>query len=366
VGSGTEIDYRLETLGIFNLNEGSTSGDVRGVCNMIRSLRSLNTTAGLGQATRVPITFTSESGTLTGTLHKPAGDGPFPTIVVLHGASAGKQDHPLYLHLAQAMNEIGVAVYIYDRRGEDMPGKERVHPGYMALGRDGLAAVRMLKTRDDVDATNIGLWGVSQGGWIAPAAFVQSPDDIAFMILVSSSGIGPAEQMVHAVPQVLRAVGYGEAVAEAGTRLRQKVDAYYRGEVTREAAQALIDQYKDEPWFEHVYIDKILPKAVAQTGWGNETRFDPWPVFSRITVPILLLYGENDPWIPVEKSMAIWRNALAQAGNEDVELHRIPRTGHLMLIDEPAYVDVEDMRTREFSPVYTRLVQDFVRRVVVR
>ncbi len=314
----------------------------------------------------MPIIFTSEGHTLKGTLVKPAGGGPFPTIVVLHSASAGKQDHPLYLHLAQAMNEIGVAVYIYDRWGEDIPPKERVHPGYMALGRDGLAAVRILKKRDDVDTTNIGLWGVSQGGWIAPAAFGQSPDEIAFMILVSSSGVGPAEQMVHAVPQVLCALGYGEAVAEAGAHLRQKVDEYYRGEVTREAAQALIDQYKDEPWFKHVYIDESLPEAVAQTGWDNETRFAPWSVFSRITVPILLLYGENDPWIPVEESMAIWRSALAQAGNDDVELHRVPRTGHLMLIDEPAYVDEKELRPGEFSPVYTRLIQDFVRRVVTR
>ncbi|MCL4264023.1 MAG: alpha/beta hydrolase [Anaerolineae bacterium] len=333
---------------------------------MTRSLSSLNTTAVSRQTTRVPITFTSESHTLAGTLYKPAGDGPFPTIVVLHGANAGKQDNPLYLHLAQALNEIGVAVYIYDRRDEAAPWKERVHPGYMALGRDGLAAVGMLKTRDDVDETHIGLWGVSQGGWIAPAAFVQSPDDIAFMILVSSSGVGPARQMVYAVPQVLRAVGYDEAVAQAGARLRETVDGYYRGEVTREAAQAHIDQYKDEPWFEHVYIDEILPEAVAQTGWDNETQFDPGSVFSQITVPLLLLYGENDPWIPVGASMAIWRDALVQAGNDDVEIHRVPRTGHFMLIDEPAYVDYGDMRDRKFSPVYTRLIQDFVRRVMVR
>jgi uncharacterized protein len=329
-------------------------------------LSSLNRRAVSGQTTRVHIPFPSESHTLAGTLYKPAGDGPFPTIVVLHSASAGKQDNPLYLHLAQAMNEIGVAVYIYDRRDEDIPWKERVHPGYIALGCDGLAAVGMLKTREDVDAAHMGLWGISQGGWIAPAAFVQSPDDIAFMILVSSSGVGPARQMVYAVPRVLRAVGYDETVAEAGARLRETVDAYYRGEVTREAAQTHIDQYKDEPWFKHIYIGEILPEAVAQTGWDNETQFDPWSVFSQITVPLLLLYGENDPWIPVAESMAIWRDALVEAGNDDVEIHRVPRTGHLMLIDEPAYVDDEDMRDRKFSPVYTRLIQDFVRRVVVR
>jgi pimeloyl-ACP methyl ester carboxylesterase len=83
-------------------------------------------------------------------------------------------------------------------------------------------------------------------------------------------------------------------------------------------------------------------------------------------VPILLLYGEHDPWIPVEESIAIWQDALVQAGNHDVEIHRVPRAGHLMVIDEPAYMDDKTMREKAFSPIYTRLIQDFVRRVVNR
>lgn len=328
------------------------------------SLSSPNTTATSTQATSMQITFTSEHHTLAGTLYQPIGNGPFPTIVVQHGASYGKRDHVLYVHLAQTMNAIGVAVYVYDRRGEDVPEDERVHPGYMALGRDGLAAVRMLKTRADVKATHIGLWGFSQGGWVAPAAFVQSPDDIAFMILVSSSGVGPKQQMVYAVPQVLRALGYDESVAEIGARLREMVDAYYQGAIAREIVQEFIDQFKDAPWFEHVYIGATLPEVVAQTSWDNESHFDPWSMFSQITIPVLLLYGESDPWIPVDQSIAIWRDALVKAGNDDVEIHRIPGIGHSMVIDEPAYLDDYGTSTPAFSPIYTRLMQDFVRRFV--
>ncbi|HSJ52563.1 MAG TPA: alpha/beta fold hydrolase [Anaerolineae bacterium] len=311
---------------------------------------------------RERIVFRTEDYELDGTLHKPAGDGPFPTIVVMHGASAGNQDHPQYLYLARTMNEIGVAVFVHDRRGEDNPG-QHIHPGYMALGRDGIAAAWMLRSRGDVDGRHVGLWGISQGGWVAPAAFVQSPQDIAFMILVSSSGVGPAEQMMHAAGRVLRSAGYDEKVVEEATRLREKVHAYYRGEISRQAAQADIDRHKDEPWFEHLYLGKRLPEDVTQTGWYNEMQFEPRPVFSRITVPLLLLYGEDDPWIPVEESIAIWRDALAEAGNANVEIHRVPGTGHSMLIDEPGIVDYGDVSHMTFSPVYARLMQDFVRRV---
>ena len=310
------------------------------------------------------LAFTSEGYTLTGTLYTPAGGGPYPTIVVVHGASAGGQNSPLYLYLAQVMNAIGVAVYIYDRRDVSMRGNEWVHPGYMALGRDALAAVRMLTTRAEVDATRIGFWGISQGGWVAPAAFVQSPAEIAFMILVSSSGVDPAAQMVYAVPHVLRAVGYDDHVAAAGAHLRALVDRYYRGEVPRETVQAQLDQAKEQPWFRHLYIEDTLPDTLDQSGWDNERDFDPWTVFRQITAPLLLLYGEDDPWIPVEESITIWRRALAEAGNDRAEIHRVPYTGHSMLLDEPAYSDDETFQPSRVSPIYTHLLQDFVRRVV--
>jgi uncharacterized protein len=313
---------------------------------------------------RAQIVCATEGYTLAGTLYSPAGDGPFPTIVVVHSASAGRQDSPAYLYLVQVMTAIGVAVYVYDRRDVGMPAQTWVHPGYMALGRDVLAVVRMLTTRAEVDAARIGLWGISQGGWVAPAACVQGPDEIAFMILVSSSGVDPAAQMVYAVPHVLRAVGYDAQVAAAGAHLRALVDRCYQGEVPRETVQAQLDVAKDQPWFRHLYLEATLPAALTGRGWDNERHFDPGLVFRQITVPLLLVYGEDDPWIPVEESITIWRTALTDAGNTRAEIHRIPHTGHMMLVDEPAYSDDETFRTSRVSPIYTHLLQDFVRRVV--
>lgn len=304
------------------------------------------------------LTFTSDGKQLQGTLYTPAGDAPFPTIVVLHGAAAGNQDDPLYMHLARAMNEIGVAVFVYNRR------KMRIHSGYTALAQDAIAAVQMLKKRDDVDDARIGLWGVSQGGWVAPAAYVQRPDDIAFMILVSSSGVGPVQQMVHAVRNVLGSAGYDARVVSKAVQLRELVHRYYRGEVARDMAQAQIDRHKSEPWFAHLYVGETLPHDVTQTGWYNEMQFEPQPIFRQITAPLLLLYGEDDPWIPVEESIAIWRSALHAAGNDNVEIHRVPRTGHTMLVDEPPILHDRDAHNLDYSPIYTRLMQDFVLRVI--
>lgn len=313
-----------------------------------------------------PVTFRIEDGqTLAGTLHLPEGDGPFPAVVVLHGASGGLRDHPLYDHLARTLNRAGAAVFVYDRRDEHLPRAERVHPGYMAHGRDAIAALRAIGSRPDIDANRIGLWGVSQGGWTAPAAYVQAPDEIAFLILVSSSGVGPAGQMEHAVRHVLEAEGYDPDIVETGVRIRAASHAYYRGEIPRETAQSLIDAHKDEPWYTHLYMGARLPDSVEGTGWANEVAFEPRPVFSRVRVPTILFYGENDPWIPVEDSMRIWREAAAEAGNDRVRIHRVARTGHAMIIDEPANVDSSTVGPDDFSKDYAQLMQAFLRSVVL-
>jgi uncharacterized protein len=55
-----------------------------------------------------------------------------------------------------------------------------------------VAAFEYLKTRSDIDPTQIGLLGVSQAGWIMPLAAVRAKN-LAFLISISGAGLPPAE-----------------------------------------------------------------------------------------------------------------------------------------------------------------------------
>lgn len=314
------------------------------------------------EAATQPLAFSSEGHQLSGTLHLPSGAGPVAAITVVHGASGGHRDYPIYLHLARVMNEIGVAVFIYDRRGEQLPPDQRIHPGYMALGRDAIAAAHVLQQHPAIDPTRLGLWGLSQGGWVAPAAFAQAPATFAFMILVSSCGVGPDAQMEHAVAHTLRAAGYGDQTAQTAAALRRDVHRFYRGELPRERVQAGLDRYQDEAWFPHTYLGKSLPADPTRSGWYNEIQFRPEQTFRQVTAPLLLLYGDDDPWIPLDKSIAVWRAALAAAGNTAFEIHRLPQTGHSMIAGEAPLAAPAQASPPQFSPRYTSLMQAFVRR----
>jgi pimeloyl-ACP methyl ester carboxylesterase len=137
-------------------------------------------------------TFPSGDIRLAYRLDVPTGTGPFPAVVMGHGSGQATR-HQLG-SLAQGLVGAGFAVLRYDKRGVGDSGgvyelagnvanSERVFP---TLAGDMLAGVEFLKTRREVDAARIGLFGVSQAGWIIPLAASRSAD-VKFMILV----VGP-------------------------------------------------------------------------------------------------------------------------------------------------------------------------------
>src|SRR5437660_10449839 len=111
--------------------------------------------------------------------YSPAGS---TAIVALHGAGEGTRDSPVYRHLHELLPPAGIGVVTFDRRGE---GEST---GDATRGRFELQVEDALAVMDGIDATRVGLWGFSQGGWIAPLAAVTS-DEVAFLVLVASTGV---------------------------------------------------------------------------------------------------------------------------------------------------------------------------------
>ncbi len=110
--------------------------------------------------------------TLKGTFSKPAGAGPFPTVVLISGSGPNTRDeailgHKLFLVLADYLNRRGVAVLRYDKRGVASSTGNYATATTADFTSDAEAAVSYLKTRSDVDQKHIGLLGHSEGGVIA-------------------------------------------------------------------------------------------------------------------------------------------------------------------------------------------------------
>ena len=189
----------------------------------------------------------------------PAGVGPFPAVVMVHGS--GRLTRHDMGSLAREWINLGFAVLRYDKRGvNDSTG---VYSGVgisngermiADLASDAAAAVRFLRMQPRIDPRRVGLFGNSQAGWILPPA-AQALGDVPFMVLWS----GPV--------CTIGLENYYSDLADGTTRP----------------------------------LDEVYAALPAYTGAAG---YDPLPALREIRVPTLWLLGAEDRSIPVRDSVA--------------------------------------------------------------
>ena len=275
------------------------------------------------------VVFANETVQLVGTLYKPDTQTTYPALVVLHAANGGTRQFPFYQHLVTHLPAYGIAVLLFDRRGSGRSSGDFETASFETLAKDGSAAVDYLRLRNDIDKKQIGLYGISQGGWIAPLV-VGLQSDIAFLVIVSGCGVSPAKQMDYGATYTLHQQGFTDNTIAQAITLRNRVNEYYRGYVSREVISAELDSAQSEPWFQDAYINPSmdLPEDVTKDKWRYELDYDPLPIWKQIQQPTLFLFAEDDRWVPVAESMHEFE--LATAHLKDVTIIQTKGTDHLM------------------------------------
>ena len=248
--------------------------------------------------------------------YSPGGD---TAVVALHGAGDGTRDSPVYRHLHELLPPAGIGVVTFDRRGEGDS------TGDVTRGRFELQVEDALAVAGAIDVERVGCWGFSQGGWIGPLAAAAS-DDVAFLVLVASTGVTPSEQMMYATERQLRLHGYGDEVVARALGLRRRFERWVHREPSGQDEELAADLLAalDEPWSEHLWLPPVLLDDEGRRLWIEEMDFDPRPIFARVQVPTLLFYGEADSWTPVRSSVDAWR----AARGDEVEIVVIPGAEH--------------------------------------
>jgi uncharacterized protein len=88
------------------------------------------------------------------------GDGPWPGVVVLHGAGSRKENHADF---ARAASGYGWAALTFDQRGHGESDDDMSPAAFADVGR----MARLLAESDGVDAGRICVRGSSMGGFLA-------------------------------------------------------------------------------------------------------------------------------------------------------------------------------------------------------
>lgn len=280
-----------------------------------------------------PVQFSNGETSLKGTLLLPPGAGPHPAIVLIHGTGRQTRDEWRFFGMLFARN--GIAALLYDKRdvGHDPSGQKMDLVDLKDLAGDALAAVRLLKTREDIRGDRIGLWGISQGGWVAPMVAAQS-SDVAFIIAVSAPGVSYAEVSLFAISNKLRGRGFSETeVSEALTALR-RLDDFVRHGDDRAGTEAMLEAAHRKRWFPPSTLTAALPTEKERQTWlrWRNLDLDPGSYWERVRVPVLLLYGERDEIVPVSPSIERITAALGRAGNTRHTVKVFPDANHELML----------------------------------
>jgi dienelactone hydrolase len=207
---------------------------------------------------QMPAAFDNAGARLAFTLDLPEGRGPFPAVVLGHGSGRVTRDQLRFV--AARFTSFGFAVLRFDKRGVGESTGTFVLVGtkdspwvFPQLASDVAAGVRFLRTRPEIDAHRIGLFGASQAGWILPLA-ARELGGVSFMILWS----GP--------------------VSSVGQEM-------FYSDIVENTSRPVADG------------NTAMPQFHGAPG------FDPVPVLSAIDTPSLWLLGLDDHSIPVQTTL---------------------------------------------------------------
>ena len=297
--------------------------------------------------------------TLAGTLVIPDGSQRHPAVALFHGSGPQQRD----LFTARWFAKHGVAALAYDKRGVgESTGNFRTVP-FMELCGDGLAAIEYLKSRRDIDTKHIGVWGLSQGGWLGPLA-ASSSSDVAFVIAVSGPAVSPGEQMIFYYANELRAGGLPESDVQEASLMRRDIWNYLATGNGYESAKSELNEARAKRWYnevkdqgDHLFEPLPSPAEISKPDYRyarwfkQEMNYDPVPALEALHVPALFLFGDEDRLVNVNETVAVLRRVQSQAGNRDFTIHVFRHVGHDMHVTsgendgvvDPEYLDA--MRT---------------------
>ncbi|WP_031041913.1 alpha/beta hydrolase family protein [Streptomyces sp. NRRL F-5650] len=264
------------------------------------------------------LTVTADDGTpLAGTLSLPAGPGPHPAVLLLHGSGPLDREGntprlPLNLGrpLADALAGAGVAALRYDRRGAGATPGAWEETGFTDNRRDASAALRRLAAHPDVRPDAVGVVGHSEGA--LHAMTLAARQEVAAAVLLAGFARGgeaafrwQAASVFGGLPAPVRLLR--RPLGALGERVLARVKRTST-DVARIAGLKV-----NARWMREMLV--------------HDTRDDLAAV--PVTVPVLAVTGDKDVQVPPADLEEIRR--LVPGGA--TEVHRVPDLTHVLRRD---------------------------------
>ncbi|WP_233205260.1 S9 family peptidase [Alkalicaulis satelles] len=203
-------------------------------------------------------------------VHRPEGDGPHPVIISIHGGPEAQARPGFNANFQYWIHELGAAVLVPNVRGSSGYGNEYVNLDNVFLREDSVrdigALIDWAAAQPEFDADRIVVYGGSYGGYMVLASLMHYSDKLAGGInIVGISNFVTFLENTAGYRQDLRRAEYGD---ERDPEVR-------------------------------AFLESISPANHAH----------------RITAPLFIIQGANDPRVPLSEAEQILA-AVREAGGD--------------------------------------------------
>ncbi|HKR60361.1 MAG TPA: alpha/beta hydrolase [Pyrinomonadaceae bacterium] len=320
-GDGLAVSFPVSIRLSFRVDP---AGNVKGL--VWKTNNESNLTAKKIQFKEERITFTNGDIKLGGTLILPPTKEPKAVVIVTPG-DYGTNRNQLRMWAHNFVSR-GMAALIFDSRGAGESTGPVNSSSFSDLANDVLAGVQVLKKRADINPKKIGLFGFSNSAFIVTFAASRS-DDVSFLILQSLVGVPGWEQETFRAETQLRVDEFPERDVKKGAdfmRLKYEVARTGNG---WDQLQKIIQQAGSERWLGYTSPPNSLERL--RQVYGLIMTYDPGPALEKLKIPILAVWGGRDTFVPVPKTIAVFKRAMAKAGNKNYVIKIYANGSHSLL-----------------------------------
>jgi pimeloyl-ACP methyl ester carboxylesterase len=276
--------------------------------------------------------------TLAGTLTLPRSDKPAPAVLLIAGSGPIDRDETVFGHkpfwvIADHLTKQGFVVLRVDKRGVGESTGNYNDATTVDFAADVLAGIEYLKTREEVDAAQIGLIGHSEGGLIAPMVAIKS-NDIAFIVLMAASGI-TGEATVYAQETLIsRAMGVSEEQLSQQLDFQKQVLSIIINEPDIEKAEKLLWEIVAKHEQTTSEVMKAQIKRFNTKWFRYYLTYNPRTSLKHLKIPVLVINGELDWQVLPKINLPVITKILEESGNEHYKIIEFPKLNHFFQTSE--------------------------------
>ena len=293
----------------------------------------------------------------------PAGPGPFPAVVLV--SDAGAQDRegtvgdyrPLGT-LGDYLTRRGVAVLRFDDRGVGRSTGDFSTTTTASLVSDVQASLNYLRTRPEINVSQIGVIGHGEGGNVALLSAAQ-PLPPAFVVTLAAYGVPGNELILQQEQARLRSLGIEDAQIELSTKRQQNMVEIIRNTPDAAQSKAIVANLLRQS--NTGFDDEIIQAKAAEftsPRYRYFLNFNPVERLVDVKCPVLLLNGTADLTVAPEANLSALAKGLRT--NRDVTIRKLPGVNHLFQPLPAEWPLVNGKPNGNFSPAAQEIIRSWI------